>query len=466
MIKSMHDHYGHKYEDTPEEKTEVLYGVDNFVKFTLDLWSKVRINVDICADCNGPSIFVTPDSPLTNGYRNLSERGVRLKYITEITNDNIHYCKELMKMCDLRHLDEIKGNFGVGDGLYYRATAKSSGPAATPPILISCTVRAFVEQQQYFFDMLWKKAIPAKKRIREIEENLEREFIDTLDDPKEILEMIPKFISKASDEILILFSNTKTIETFERVINISQLLTHKAKNSVCIRILFHNNQFTQNMAKTVYNRFEKLFNDYPTQIKIQNIIQDNKSDCHNKVTMFIVDKDRVITIESHDLFQNSIRENRDKSDVDERDVYEREDNFENIGLATYSNSKSTVLSYSAIFDSLWNQTELYQKLEKANKRLTENENLQKDFINIAAHELRNPIQPIIGFTEILKNKATDAEQRQLHDIVYKNAKKLKQLTENILDITKIESQTLQMHKETFNLNQLIQSTISDFTKVL
>jgi signal transduction histidine kinase len=312
--------------------------------------------------------------------------------------------------------------------------------------------------------MLWKKAIPAKKRIREIEENLEREFIDTLDDPKEILEMIPKFISKASDEILILFSNTKTIETFERVINISQLLTHKAKNSVCIRILFHNNQFTQNMAKTVYNRFEKLFNDYPTQIKIQNIIQDNKSDCHNKVTMFIVDKDRVITIGSHDLFQNSIRENRDKSDVDEQDVYEREDNFENIGLATYSNSKSTVLSYSAIFDSLWNQTELYQKLEKANKRLKENENLQKDFINIAAHELRNPIQPIIGFTEILKNKATDAEQRQLHDIVYKNAKKLKQLSENILDITKIESQTLQVHKETFNLNQLIKSTISDFTK--
>lgn len=331
----MHDHHVHKYDDLPEEKTEVFYGVDNFVKFTLDLWSKSRINADICADCNGPSIFVTPDSPLTNGYRNLSERGIRLKYITEITNDNIHYCKELMKICDLRHLDEIKGNFGVGDGLYYRATAKSTGPSSPPPILISCTVMAFVEQQQFFFDKLWKKAIPAKKRIREIEENLEREFIDTLDDPKEILDMIPKIISKASDEILILFSNTKTIETFEREIKILQLLTHKAKNSVCIRILIHNNQLTQNMAKTICNRFEKLFNDYPTQIKIQNITEDSKSDCHNKVTIFIVDKDRVITIESPDLFQNSIRENSDKSEGDERDICEREDNIENIGLATY-----------------------------------------------------------------------------------------------------------------------------------
>jgi signal transduction histidine kinase len=64
-------------------------------------------------------------------------------------------------------------------------------------------------------------------------------------------------------------------------------------------------------------------------------------------------------------------------------------------LATYSNSKSAALSYRAIFDSLWKQTELYQKLEKANERLKENEMLHKDFIHIAAHELKNPLQPIL-----------------------------------------------------------------------
>ena len=169
----MDDHYNYNYDDLPEEKTEVIYGVENFINYTLDLWSKIRINADVCADCNGPSLFVTPNNLLNFGYRALRDRGIKLRYITEITKDNIHYCKELMKICDLRHLDEIKGNFGVGDGLYYRATAKSSGPASTPPILISCTVRAFVEQQQFFFEMLWKKAIPAKKRIMEIEENRE-----------------------------------------------------------------------------------------------------------------------------------------------------------------------------------------------------------------------------------------------------------------------------------------------------
>src|SRR3954449_4215337 len=67
---------------------------------------------------------------------------------------------------------------------------------------------------------------------------------------------------------------------------------------------------------------------------------------------------------------------------------------EAIGFATYSNSKPTVLSYISIFESFWLQTEIYKKVK-------ETEQMQKDFINIAAHELRTPIQPILGFVEIL-----------------------------------------------------------------
>jgi signal transduction histidine kinase len=87
--------------------------------------------------------------------------------------------------------------------------------------------------------------------------------------------------------------------------------------------------------------------------------------------------------------------------------------------------------------------------------------MQKDFINIAAHELRNPIQPILSLTEILKNKATDMEQRELQDIVFRSVKKLKQLTEDVLDVTRIESQTLQLHKERFNLSEMILNAIAD-----
>ena len=68
---------------------------------------------------------------------------------------------------------------------------------------------------------------------------------------------------------------------------------------------------------------------------------------------------------------------------------------EAIGLATYSNSKSTVLSYVSIFDTLWKQSELREELLIRSMA-------QKEFINIAAHELRNPIQPILGLSDVLQ----------------------------------------------------------------
>lgn len=76
-----------------------------------------------------------------------------------------------MMICELRHLDEVKGNFGLVDEIYYKASVRAS-KSSPPPLLICSTLRPFVEQQQYFFDMLWKKAIPAKQRIKEIEEGL------------------------------------------------------------------------------------------------------------------------------------------------------------------------------------------------------------------------------------------------------------------------------------------------------
>ena len=74
-------------------------------------------------------------------------------------------------------------------------------------------VRAFVEQQEYFFDMLWKKAIPAKQRIKEIEENLKKEFIETIQDTGETTTLISKVLSSATDEIQLIFSRSSTFNT-------------------------------------------------------------------------------------------------------------------------------------------------------------------------------------------------------------------------------------------------------------
>jgi phosphatidylserine/phosphatidylglycerophosphate/cardiolipin synthase-like enzyme len=114
-----------------EEKTEVMYGAENIVNETLELLSAAKESVDNCIDSTAPSMFVIPNHPITKAFRELKERGVRLRFITEITKDNIGYCKELMKICDLRHLDEVKGNFGIADGIYNRASAKAG--ESSPP---------------------------------------------------------------------------------------------------------------------------------------------------------------------------------------------------------------------------------------------------------------------------------------------------------------------------------------------
>src|SRR5919112_1095252 len=103
-----------------------------------------------------------------------------------------------------------------------------------------------------------------------------------------------------------------------------------------------------------------------------------------------------------------------------------------------------------------------KKLESANEQLKVHDNMQKEFINIAAHELRTPIQPILSLSEILRSKIKDTQQVNLLSIITRNAKRLQRLTDDILDVTKIESHSLKLNKELFNLSDLISSIIDDY----
>ena len=95
------------------------------------------------------------------------------------------------------------------------------------------------------------------------------------------------------------------------------------------------------------------------------------------------------------------------------------------------------------------------------EKLKESDNMKNEFINVAAHELRTPIQPILGLTEIVRSKIKEPEQQELLDVTIRNAKRLQRLTEDILDVTKIESKSLNLNKEPFNLNDIITNTIED-----
>ena len=91
-----------------------------------------------------------------------------MRYITEITNSNIPYCKELANLVELRHFDGLKGNFGIIDGKEYLAIANLHEGKSLPHLVYS-NVSEVIMQQQHVFDTLWYKAIPGDLKIKQIE---------------------------------------------------------------------------------------------------------------------------------------------------------------------------------------------------------------------------------------------------------------------------------------------------------
>jgi signal transduction histidine kinase len=128
------------------------------------------------------------------------------------------------------------------------------------------------------------------------------------------------------------------------------------------------------------------------------------------------------------------------------------------------------LAVSSIqYNKIANQREATIRLQY--NKLKEMDKMKDEFINVAAHELRTPIQPIIGLSEILRSRirnnddknsnSSNAENQEFVDVILRNGQRLGKLVEDVLDVTKIESQSLELRKERFDLNELIISIIDD-----
>ena len=105
-------------------------------------------------------------------------------------------------------------------------------------------------------------------------------------------------------------------------------------------------------------------------------------------------------------------------------------------------------------------------LAAANEQLKVHDKMQKEFINIAAHELRTPIMPILGEAEYIEHQFNDRKRKVVVEneqiaLIIRNAKRLERLASDILDVSKIESQSLKLNKERFNLNNVLFDTIQD-----
>ena len=139
------------------------------------------------------------------------DRGVKFRYITEVTTNNILYCKEMIKYfgAEIRHLDNVKGNFEVSDdGKEYVATANLQEAKPLKQLIYS-NVKEIGEQQQYVFDTFWNKTISFEEKIKEIEEGIIPEITDIIRNPDKAQALEWNLLSMATKEIQIIYSTIK-----------------------------------------------------------------------------------------------------------------------------------------------------------------------------------------------------------------------------------------------------------------
>jgi two-component system, OmpR family, sensor histidine kinase VicK len=199
-------------------------------------------------------------------------------------------------------------------------------------------------------------------------------------------------------------------------------------------------------------------------IHIKHIEQDYSS-LNENMAILVVDRKASLAIELEEEEKEKVEEEeRKRSDRTSK----RNASYRTIKLATYSQNKSTVLSYISIFESLWKEIELNERITSLLAEIKRRESIERDFINMAAHELRTPIQPVLGLAQVLQTKKNvdTKEQGELLSVIIRNARRLNILTENLLDLAKIESNTLKLQRETFSLTELIFEAIADMKSQL
>ncbi len=361
---------------------------------------------------------------IKKAFLDAKSRSVRLRYLTEITKDNLSYCKELMTIVDeLRHLEGIKGNFMVSETEYLSPVVFFEEEKISSQIIYS-NVKEIAEQQQYIFDSFWDRAIPAQQRTNEIENDIESEFLEVISDNKKAAENYIDLAKSVEKEALVLFANSKAILRADRLGVLDSLINASKNKGALVKII---SPITDENLQIV----EKIRERAP-DIKILNGGSSHSG-------LMVVDNTKFLRF--------GIKEPK------------AEEFSSAIRFVEYSNSKVGVYSSRSFFELLWNEHIQYEQLKRHDK-------MQKEFINIAAHELRNPIQPIIALSEVLRSRTRNTDEHEFLDAIIRSAKRLQQLTENILNVAQIENHSLKLNKERFNLIVLIVNILKDYKNQL
>src|SRR6185436_19776553 len=184
-------------------KTEILYGAEKAVGRGVEFMANVKKGMDLSYDSRAPSIVIEVPE-YRNGYLRVRDRGGKIRVITDITKDNLRYCKQLMEIVELRHLAEVKGGIAVSESEYMATTVLEEAKPLTQ--VIYSNVPELVAQGQHVFNTFWELAMPAENRVEEIESGIESAGIELIHNHRESIARAWAAVSTAKHEVLILFS--------------------------------------------------------------------------------------------------------------------------------------------------------------------------------------------------------------------------------------------------------------------
>jgi signal transduction histidine kinase len=407
-----------------DQKVKMIIGAENALIFYISRAHLIKKRMQVCYDHNMPMRLIKT-APIWSTNLELDKKGIKVRFLTDIRNENLEYCKTILqeiKHVEMRHMEGIRGNFTIHDGEEMFLPFFVDRPGELLNEMLYSSQKQMVDAYVFMFDKLWHQATPAHIRIRELETGIQPEVLHTIKDPNEIIEIGNKLVKSARKEILLLFhtANAMLRQTKSGIIDliVENAIKYKTKVKILVPV--------EDKIKNILHRLEQI-----SGIQIRNIEQSMQT----RVTILVVDRTYSLVIELKD----DTKQSSNKA----------------IGIAAYSNSKSTVLSYVSIFESLWKYSELREELLIQNIA-------QKEFINIAVHELRTPIQPILGLSEVL-SPIVGKKNKEYIDVIIRNAKRLKRLSEDILDTTRIESKTLNLKKQSFSFIKTLGDIVNDYS---
>jgi len=263
-------------------ETKIISSIRDITETILKFYTKVNSRCDGYGITTGTSLL-NESKIIKKTIQNLKSKGIRLRHITEVTPDNINYCKEIMSNIELRHLEGVKGGMAVSDTEYI-TTATIKDDESGPQLFYSNGIQ-IVEQQQHIFEVLWDKSIPAEQKILQIEQGLKPEVVDIIYDPLKSFNVYIDNLKSSKEEILLLlpsfnaFKNQKKIGLLKIVNYLSK--THNIKIKI---LLNHENHFYESISKILSDtqlnktsiRYLEIYTQSDKQAKAAVVIIDKK----------------------------------------------------------------------------------------------------------------------------------------------------------------------------------------------